>query len=174
MRVRGDAARLDVDGLTAGRVVRRVLLATVPVGFVATPLLAGRPPHPAVALVCALLAWLALRGIWRRPRLHLDRASGEMILTRNGEEIRASLADLSGARAQLYEPRLPRARRRAIAGVPMRRTALVVAGREVPFEFGYTGGTRAQRLADAVNGWLGVDEPAAPAPPALDRRAREA
>ena len=159
MRISGDAARLEVDGLHAGAVIWRLILAAIPLGFAATPLASGELPHPAALIVCLLLGWLALRGIWRRPRLSLDRASGEMVLTRHGEEIRAPLSDLSGARTQIYRPRLRRARRRAVAGGPTRRTALVVAGREIPFEFGYTGGGRAQRLADAVNGWLGVDPP---------------
>ena len=172
MRVRGDAARLGIDAIGIGAVVWWAVLATLPVALLVIPLSQGDRPGAVFTLIVLGLALIAVRAPLRRSRLTLDRAAGEMVLMRRGEEIRAPLSDLRGVRIQDYVPRIRRTGGTAAAR-GMRRAVLVLEGREEPFAFGYSGGRGPERVAEAVNGWLGVEVPDA-APGAEGRRAATA
>lgn len=153
MRIRGDAARLEIDGINPAGIAIRGIVALGAVSCTAWVLVTEGTASPIMLLVCGGALVLLRRGFSQRPRLVLDRAEGEMTLTRGGEEVRRPLSAIREARVQSYEPD-PRFRKRA-AGRGLARMALLTDKGTLPFELPYRSAARAARLAQAVNGWLG-------------------
>ena len=154
MKIRGDAARLTVDGLNLVSIALRGALAAGVILFCVSVFLHEGALSPIALIACAVALIFLRRAFTGRPRLVLDRAEDEMVLTRGGEDIRRPLSALRGARVQTYEPD-PRFRKRA-AGIGLARMALVTDSGMLPFELPYRNAARARRLAEAVNGWLGA------------------
>ena len=159
MRISGDAARLVIDGLSPVSVAIRAAIARALILWTISVYAEAGTLSPVILLICALSLVFVRRAFTQRPRLVLDRAAGEMVLTRGGEEIRRPLSGLRRAGLQRYDPAPSMPSRRRGMSRDLSRMALVTDKGMVPFEMPYRDPARARRLAEAVNGWLGVDAP---------------